>query len=290
VSDALMAAALRDAADLGCIVHTHVLESWVQYLALRELYPEGVLAHFDRLGPVDARLSFGHAVWLGAGDADLAAERGVTLVRNAGSNLRLKCGAAPLAEYRRRGVPVAIGTDSFSLAEDEDILKEARLAGRLARSPRWDGPPAPDARDMLHMLTRAGAAAAGFGAKAGVLAEGAPADLIAIDLARPRGAFTAPETPICDIVYHRADARDVRMTMVGGEILYRDGRHTRHDRTAAAAKVAEDIARAAAAVGEDERADVTALVAHIGRHYAAFASQADEVQGAWRPLALDGGW
>lgn len=287
VSDELMGAALRDAADLGCIVHTHVLESWAQYLTLSELCPEGVLAHLARLGPVDGRLSFGHAVWLSARDADMAAERGVTMVRNAGSNLRLECGAAPLAEYRRRGVRVAIGTDSFSLAEDEDMLKEARLAGRLARDRRWLRAPPPEPADMLQMMTAAGASAAGFGAAAGVLAQGAPADLVAIDIVRPRGASTAPATPLADLIYYRADARDVRLTMVAGEVLYRDGRHLRHDYAAVAAQAADDVAQAAASVSPESRADVTTLVGHIHEHYEAFAREAVTREPPWRPLALD---
>ena len=285
VSDELMAAALRDAADLGLIVHMHVAESWVQYLALRELYPQGLLAHLATLGPVDERLSFGHAVWLGAGDADDAAARGVTFVRNAGSNLRLHAGVAPLAEYRRRGVRVAVGTDSFSLHENEDILGELRLAGRLARVPQWDGPAAPGPVEMLQMLTRAGAQGAGFGASAGLLIEGAPADLVAIDLQGPRGAHVAPATAVADLLYYRAGQRDVRMTMVGGEILYRDGRHLRHDRDAVAAQAAEDAARGAAVVTPQFHADVEALVAALRDHYAAYAREQHAHDGAWRALA-----
>lgn len=287
VSDDLMAAALRDAADLGLVVHMHVAESWVQHLTLRELYPEGLLAHLAALGPVDERLSFGHAVWLGAADADAAAERGVTFVRNAGSNLRLRAGIAPLAQYRRRGVPVAIGTDSFSLDEDEDILKELRLAGRLARSPQWSGPTPPNPVEMLQMLTRAGARAAAFGASAGLLVEGAPADLVAIDLQHPRGARVAPATPVADLIYYRAGQRDIRMTMVGGDILYRDGRHLRHDRSAVAEQAAEDVARAAGAVTPQFRADVEALLPALADHYAAYAREAAASGSAWRALACD---
>jgi cytosine/adenosine deaminase-related metal-dependent hydrolase len=288
VSDPLMRAALREAADAGCIVHMHVMESWVQYLTVCELHPEGLLPHLAALGPVDELLSFGHAVWLGERDADMAAARGVTLVRNAGSNLRLKAGIAPLAEYRRRGVRMAIGTDSFSLAEDEDILKEARLAGRLAQSPRWDGPPAPGPVEMLQMLTQAGAAAGSFGP--GVLAEGNPADLVAIDLAGPRGVRLALGTRIADLIYYRAGQPDVRMTMVAGEVLYRDGKHTRHDRTAVAAKAAEDVARAATAVSAEARADIEALTVHLSRHYSAYARERNAIAAAWPPLAISGSW
>lgn len=290
VSDALMAAVPRDAAEAGAVVHMHVAESFTQHIAMRDLYPDGLIAHLERLGPVDARLSFGHAVWLGASDADRAAARGVTLVRNAGSNLRLHAGIAPLAEYRRRGVAIAIGTDSFSLAENEDILAEMRLAGRLARSPQWDGPPAPTPRDMLSMLTRCGAAAAGFGAASGAIAEGAPADLVALDLKTARGSHTAASNAVADLVYYRASQHDVRMTMVAGDILFRDGRHLRGDRDRVIAAAAEDTIRAAAAVAPQLHVDIVMLVEALREHYAAYVHAATTRPAPWVALASASPW
>lgn len=284
VSDELMAGALRQAAEIGAVVHIHALESWAQMTVVRHACPDGLLAHLANLGPVDERLSFGHAVWLGPDDADMAARCGMTFVRNAGSNLRLKAGIAPLAEYARRGVRVAIGTDNLALSDDEDILKELRLAGRLARSPHWDGPPAPTGRDMLLKLTRHGAVAGGFGESAGLLIEGAPADLVALDLKRPRGAYLDPEVSLPDLVYHRADARDVRLTMVAGEVLYRDGRFVRHDLSKVAADVADDVARAMAQVSDADRRDVEELVRRIGEHYAGLDGKLHQGEFRWTAL------
>jgi 5-methylthioadenosine/S-adenosylhomocysteine deaminase len=285
VSDDLMAAALRDGANLGVAVHMHVAESRIQYFALRELYPRGLLARLEELGPVDARMSFGHAVWLGEADADLAAARGVTFVRNAGSNLRLHAGIAPLAAYRHHGVPIAIGTDSFSLAEDEDILKEVRLAGRLARPTPLAGPPAPTPVEMLRMLTYSGAKAGLFGKTSGVLEVGTPADLIAIDLARPHGAYVAPDTTVADLIYYRAEARDVRMTMVGGAILFRDGGFARHDIDLVTARAAEDAARAASRVTAEARTDIEAVCQHLSSHYERYCRERESSAAGWTALA-----
>jgi 5-methylthioadenosine/S-adenosylhomocysteine deaminase len=138
------------------------------------------------------------------------------------------------------------------------------------------------------MLTRAGAAAAGLGEAAGVLAAGAPADLIAIDLAGTRGASISPTTPISDLVYYRAGRDHIRMTMVAGEILYRDGRFTRHDHAAAAAGAAEDIERARHSVDVAQHADIEALTQHIRRHYTAYDAEMTGRNDGWHPLALAG--
>jgi cytosine/adenosine deaminase-related metal-dependent hydrolase len=90
-------------------------------------------------------------------DARIAADHGVAFVRNAGSNLRLRSGIAPLAEYLRLGVPMALGTDNLSLGEEEDLFSELRLAGALARSPFWDAPQPPDAAALFDMATTGGA-------------------------------------------------------------------------------------------------------------------------------------
>ena len=48
------------------------------------------------------------------------------------------------------------------MADDEDLLAELRLAGNLAREPRWNAPSSPSVDQLLAMLTVNGAAAAQF--------------------------------------------------------------------------------------------------------------------------------
>lgn len=222
VSDGLFKALAEDAERLGLPVHLHALESPAQAAACRRLYPEGVLARLDALGVLGPRTSLAHGVYLTDADMALAAARGVSVVTNPGSNLRLANGAPPLARLRAHGVRLAVGTDNSASHDGEDLLGELRLAGLLARDPRWGGPAGPGAVDLLSMATVNGAVVAGWN-DVGRLEPGWRADLVALSLERVRGAWLDPDMPLRDAVAARAVGRDVVLTMVEGRILYRDG-------------------------------------------------------------------
>ncbi len=215
---------LVDAASAqGVGFHFHCLETRAQRAALDRMYPEGVLAHLDGLGVLTPRSSLAHCVFLSPADMDVAARRGITIVHNPGSNLRLHNGAAPVAAFVDRGIPVAIGTDNRALEQGEDLLKEIRLAQGLARSSEWDGPPPLGPSELLAMATVNGARAATADDEVGTLEVGMKADLIAVSLDRVVGDYLDGDVPILEAVLARAEGRDVRMTMVEGRVLFKDG-------------------------------------------------------------------
>ena len=90
------------------------------------------------------------------------------------------------------------------------------------------------ARTVLDMATRGGAAA--MGGDGGVLAVGRPADCIALDLSAPnmQPLFNAASHAV-----YAATGMEVALTMVAGEVLYRDGRFSRFDYPALCAEVRE---------------------------------------------------
>ena len=182
VSDELWTRLARDAdrRDLG--LHLHALESPAQAAVAAELYPDGVFEHLENLGVMNARTTIAHGVWVTDREIDVIARTGATVVHNPGCNLRLRNGIAPLARYLAQGVRVAIGTDNAALADDEDILKELRLAALLAQTPSWHGDSPPSLADLLAMSTVNGAVAAQIAPDVGTVEAGKRADLIAISL------------------------------------------------------------------------------------------------------------
>ncbi len=260
--------ALADAArGQGVGFHLHCLETRAQQAALQRSYPEGAMAHLDGLGVLGPRTSLAHCVFLTADDIELATRLGVTLVRNPGSNLRLHNGAAPLAEFLARGARVAIGTDNRALEESEDLLKEVRLAQALARSTEWDGPPAPNARQLFAMATANGAHAAGFGTEVGVLEAGRKADLIALSLDPIRGTYLASDVSLIDAVIGRAEGRDVRLTMVDGRVVYRDGVLRSMDEAALRASALAAVEASHHTMAPEAQRNLRTLRNHIAAHY-----------------------
>ena len=267
VSDALWRCLAEDAGNEGLGIHLHALESPAQAAVCAELYPEGVFKHLEGLGAMTPRTVVAHGVWVDDADMEVLARTGATVVRNPGCNLRLRNGIAPLSRYLQHGVRLAIGTDNAALADDEDLFRELRLGALLAREPDWTGAKPPTTSDLLAMATVNGAVAAQAAPDVGTLEEGRKADLIAVSLDAVRRPYLDPDMPILDASLARASGRDVRLTMVDGRVVYRDGRHTLLDMES----VANEARRAALAArrpGDPRNTDrMLALRRHMSEHY-----------------------
>ena len=187
----------------------------------------------DEIGALGPWLTLAHMVWVEEEDINLLAERGVGIAHNISSNLRLRSGLAPIAEMVAAGVPVGIGLDGQTLDDDQDFLREMRLAWTLANR---DGMAAADlsAKAVWRMGT-SNAADISFGAEAGLgrLDVGARADLVLLDWEAIRGRWAPMEFPPPELLpafmLRRAKGEQVRGVMVAGEWVLRDGAHARFD-------------------------------------------------------------
>lgn len=138
---------------------------------------------------------------------------------NPGSNLKLASGVAPVAAYLKAGVKVAIGTDGPASNNCLDMFREMFLVTGLAKLREKDAA-AVDALEVLKMATVNGAHAMGL-LDGDVLAEGKLADIIMIDLNQPN---MQPVHNIPKNLVYSGSKQNVIMTMVGGRILYEEGK------------------------------------------------------------------
>ena len=246
-SDALIMRATEWARANGTRVQMHMLESAYQRSYAFRTWGHSFITQLERLGVAGDWLTLAHMVWTEPEDDALLAERGVSVAHNPGSNLRLRSGIAPVARYRQAGVNVGVGMDGHTLDDDQDYLRELRLAHTLANRP---GAGAADLLplDVLAMATRAGAMAT-FGAEAplGALDEGWLADLVLLDWQAVRGDWCPPHYPaddyLPDFLLRRASRQHVRHVMVHGEWMLRDGTHTRLDADALNRAVYDELAQ-----------------------------------------------
>jgi cytosine/adenosine deaminase-related metal-dependent hydrolase len=175
-------------------------------------------------------------------DLALLAERGACLCHNCSSNLRLKSGTADLCAFLRSGVPVALGIDEAGINDDRDMLQEMRLALTLHRA-AGHGAPAPTAAEILRMATEHGAATTPFSDRIGRLAPGRLADIVLLDWRAVTWPWQDPEMPLVDVLIRRARAGAVSTVMIGGDIVYADGRFLRIDRDAILDAIARELNR-----------------------------------------------
>ncbi len=202
-------------------IQTHALESHYESLESHRTRGLSVLDHLDSLGVLTGRLSLAHAVWVTEEDIDLLAKRGTRVSHNPGSNLRLRSGIAPVAAMVQAGVTTALGTDGTTLAGDEDIFAEMRLALNLNRPPHASAP-ALVARDVLAMATEHGADLLGRGDELGQLRPGFRADAVVLDLSRLLSPWTDPAADPIELIVGRAKASDVRDVLVEGQVVLRN--------------------------------------------------------------------
>jgi 5-methylthioadenosine/S-adenosylhomocysteine deaminase len=184
--------------------------------------------YLESLGVLDARPLLVHCVTVGPGDVERMRVHGVRVAHCPKSNAKLGHGAAPLRALRAAGIPVGLGTDGVVSNNALDLFEEARACVLLDRAlSRGCGPDAlPAAADVLKMLTLGGAEALGLDREIGSLDVGKRADLTAVDLSGPH---VEPVHDVETALVWSASARDVTFTMVGGEVLWIEGRLTRLD-------------------------------------------------------------
>ena len=172
----------------------------------------------DSLGLYDYGGGY-HCVYLSDKDIDIFRKRGLYVVTNPASNMKLASGIAPLSRYVGEGMGLAIGTDGPASNNCLDMFREMFLAAALPKL-RENDASAMDANTVLMMATSGGAKAMGL-KDCDVLAAGKYAHLIMIDMTRPEMQQVCNLTK--NLVYSGSKA-DVKMTMVAGKILYEDGR------------------------------------------------------------------
>ena len=236
-SDALILTACDWATTHDTRVQMHLLETRYQAHYARRRWGKSFVQHLDEIGALGPWMTLAHMVWLDDGDIEILRSRSVAIVHNPSSNLRLRSGIAPLPDFLAAGIEVGVGLDGYALDDDQDYLRELRLAWTLANRP-GAASPVVAAADILHLGT-AGGAAVTFGPHAplGRLEIGALADVILLDWRGVEGIWMSPLASPLDVLLRRANCTHVRHVMVNGEWVVRDGRATRIDEAALLAEV-----------------------------------------------------
>jgi cytosine/adenosine deaminase-related metal-dependent hydrolase len=266
-SDELIVAACAWAQARGTRVQMHLLETRYQAAYAARRWGRSFVRHLDALGALGPWLTLAHMVWVNTEDIEILAARKVAVAHNPSSNLRLRSGVAPLPALLAADVPLGIGLDGCALDDDQDYLRELRLAWTLANR-SGAGAATIAAGDVLHLGT-AGGAAATFGAQAplGRLAPGALADLVLLDWRAVEGIWASPALAPAELLLRRGSKHHVRDVMVGGEWVLRDGRSTRVDEAAVHAEVRAELQRYVAEHGQGDGQHARALAPYIRRFY-----------------------
>jgi len=219
---ALLEAVADASARTGRRVHMHLLETRYQRAWADAEFPQGIVKYLDTIGLLSPRLTLAHCTWAKPAELELIAERGATISVNTSSNLGIRSGIAPMAEMVRRGCRVALGLDGLAFDEDDDGLREMRLAHLLHGGTgfRVDVSRA----DILTMAFKNGRRSVLNTEEGGVLALGQPADLLLLDWNAIDDDRLRDDLDPLDLLFARTNARHVHELIVAGRAVVRGGR------------------------------------------------------------------
>ena len=199
-------------------VCVHCSETKKEVEECRERSGMTPVAYMDSLGLFQYGGCLFHGVHMDDSDFDIIKDRGISIVTNPASNLKLASGIAPVKRYLDMGIPVAVGTDGPASNNCLDMFREMFLVTGLQKV-LCDDPEAVPAMDVLRMATVNGAHAMGL-RDCDVLSCGKRADLIMIDLMQPN---MQPLQNIEKNIVYSGSKQNVKMTMINGNVVYRDG-------------------------------------------------------------------
>jgi 5-methylthioadenosine/S-adenosylhomocysteine deaminase len=203
----------------GLGLHIHLAETEAEVRACRESHGMSPAAWLGSLGFLGSTTFAAHAIWLDEADLDLVAARGVTLVHNPVSNMKLASGPAYDWEaVRKRGIRTLIGTDGCASNNSLDLFADMKVAALLQKQYYRDARRLPVA-EVFDAASAAGHEA--FGTGAGAVAEGRAADIILVDLRRPG------MVPLHDLkanLVYSGGGTAVDTVVCAGRVLMRGGR------------------------------------------------------------------
>lgn len=181
--------------------------------------------YLSKIGVLAAKPLLAHCIRTNEKDFELIAESGSGIAHCPKSNAKFGHHVAPFEKFLDKGLRVGLGSDSVASNNTCDLLEEARFAALMSRA-REDKKRLVSAREIIEAMTIGGAKAMQMEDKIGSLEAGKQADLTVISLTN------IAQIPVHDIysaILFASLARDVCLTMVAGEEVYRDGKSTKID-------------------------------------------------------------
>ena len=205
---------------VGSIMHVHVSETKSEHEECKAKYGKTPVRLFNDIGAFDSKALAAHCVWVEGEDFDILKEKGVSVASNPISNMKLASGVANVPEMLRRGINVAIGTDSVASNNSLNFFEEMKIFA-MASKMFYNDPTAITPKEALYCATRGGALAQGRD-DAGLVKEGYKADLIMIDIDQPN---MYPVHDLLNNLVYSASGTDVKMTMSDGKVVYENGEY-----------------------------------------------------------------
>lgn len=215
VSSEGLKVSMRLAEELDTTWQIHLSETDEEVRNAFKTFGCSPVEYLHKLGCLNERTVAVHAVSLSDRDIELLAESGASVVHCPVSNMRLGCGASPVAKLLEAGVNVALGTDGAASACSLSMFEQMRAAGMIAKGFAKD-PTRLSVNQIIRMATINGAIALKLKEEAGSLSIGKSADLAVIDMSN---FVTMPVLDVLSNVIYAVEAQCLHQVWVNGSLV-----------------------------------------------------------------------
>lgn len=245
VSPDILKKAKRLADEYETLLTLHASEMDYELAYFRETFQKTPIEFLSDLGLLGPRLLAAHCIHLTDRDIRLLAGSETAVSHCIGSNTKAGKGVAPIKKLLSAGVRAGLGTDGASSGNTLDLFTQFRLFASFHKTKNRDRSLFP-ASEIVALGTRGGAKALGMERETGSLEPGKKADLVLVET-KSVNMFPCYD-PYSALVYS-ANASNVEMTIVDGEILVRDKRLIRTDTGKLRAEMEEEMGAFVRAAG-----------------------------------------
>lgn len=224
---------------LGVPISIHLSESPFEVQYAKDTYGTTSIGMLNSVKFFDGPTIAAHVVWPTDEEISLLSDKGIGVVHNPTSNMKIASGVAPIHKMLAAGVSVGLGTDGAASNNDLDMWEEMRIASFLQKVEQMDPEMLP-AATVMRMATIGGAKAIGLGNSVGSIEVGKRADVIQIEI------DDVHHVPLYDVISHLVyvtDEQDVSTVVVDGKVLMKNKRYMTLDTERIAAEAAELAAR-----------------------------------------------
>jgi len=160
--------------------------------------------------------------------------------------LKLGMGITPIAELRKAGIAVGLGTDGAVSNNTLDIFESLRLMAMLQKHEARN-PEVMTILQALDIATRGSATVVGLSDKIGQLAPGYLADIILVDMG---GSHCQPLHSVTASLVYNTRASDVQTVIVNGQVIMRNRKFLTLDKAEVIREVDKNMARLAQRIPE----------------------------------------
>ncbi|MDQ5845614.1 MAG: amidohydrolase [Acidobacteriota bacterium] len=182
----------------------------------------------DRIGFLNDRVIAAHVIWPNDNEIGILKRRGVGVVHNPQSNMKLAAGVAPAPKMMSEGLRVGLGTDGAASNNDLSMWEEMDTVAKLHKVFSGD-PKVISAQEAFELATIRGAQALHMEKDIGSIETGKRADLVLVE------TDSLNQVPLYNIysqLVYATKASDVQTVIINGRIVMRARRLLTLDETA----------------------------------------------------------